>query len=131
MSEQELRKLFTDFEKSRNTSIPEQIKNILWLMEYSRLTIGKLTETDITNLENSVPALLEDLDIPQEELPKYLGRFVKNSSKFKILPGQKSALLELTIYCKQTTFLNSTSSAKKDLKRKAMDGEESLDQKGK
>lgn len=50
------------------------------LTEHKKFTIANLTENDIASLEQSVPPLIEDIDIPEEENPKYLGRFVKNIS---------------------------------------------------
>lgn len=126
----ELCGFFTSFEKNKNTTIPEIVKNVLVLMDYTKFTIGKLTDTDITNLEKSVPDLLVDLGIQQEDLSKYLGRFTKNPKKFKFLPGQKIVLLELVSFCNSTNWLSKTSNTQTVLKRKAT-SEESLDEKGK
>lgn len=111
-------------ETAELTNLPIIVKNILELTEHKKITIAKLTESDISNLEKSIPPLLEDLEISEADYPQYLGRFSKNPSKFKFLPGQRSILLELVGFCNQSTFLNAGSNKSENkpstaLKRKA------------
>lgn len=80
--DKELNSVFGSYEKKKRNNYSRNviIKNILQLTEHKKFTIANLTENDIASLEQSVPPLIEDIDIPEEENPKYLGRFVKNIS---------------------------------------------------
>lgn len=111
----DLESLFKEFE-GKKSRIPDVIKNILILMEYSKTTIGKMDEKDIIEIQESVPSLLEDLDIPIEERGKYLGLFIKNPSKFRFLPGQRATFVELVEFCSQRTFLNGVAPPSKKAK---------------
>lgn len=112
MGENRLQTLFKDFEK-RNDAIPEILKNILELMDYSKNAIAKMTDEDINEIERSTPSLLEDLDIALADHPNYLGRFASNPGKFRLLPGQKAIFKDLIAFCNKESFLNSQTSANK------------------
>lgn len=95
-----MKELFAEFEKQKGMLVPEIVKNILELMEYTKVTIGKLQETDITEMETSLFSLLGDLGVPESNYEMYLGRFIKNPAKFRFLPGQKATLSDFVgTYC--------------------------------
>lgn len=106
-----LEDFFAEFEKQSKCLIPEVLKNILHLMEHTKLTISKLTDEDIKGMEESLADILEDLDIPLSDRGKYLGRFSQNPRKFRLLPGNKLTLKELIKFAEKQNFLAPFSSA--------------------
>lgn len=126
-----LKKVFNDFEKQHDSQIPEILKNILELMEYSKVTISKLKDKDILEIETSTLDLLEDLNIPKADYFKYVGRFAENPSKFRLLPGQKAILNELIVFCNKESFLKSSTVPKMQKARKRHASDMSSYDKGK